>query len=76
MTRGWSGPCGSIGLVATLAATLAGMKLGGMIGWSWWWVLSPIWGALLVYAGLVAVFAVALMTPAGRQWILGKHWED
>ena len=25
---------------------LIGMKLGGVIHWSWWWVLTPIWIAL------------------------------
>ena len=20
-----------------------GLKLGGVIDWSWWWVLSPFW---------------------------------
>jgi len=23
------------------------LKLTGVIGWSWWWVLSPIWMPLL-----------------------------
>ena len=24
-----------------------GLKLGAVIGWSWWWVLSPIWAFVL-----------------------------
>jgi len=38
-----------------------GLKLGGVIGWSWWWILLPIWGALavaIVKAGaLLGLFA-------------------
>lgn len=31
------------------------LKLTGVVGWSWWWVLSPIW----ITAGLMAVvFAI------------------
>jgi hypothetical protein len=28
--------------------TVIGLKLAGVIGWSWWWVLLPIWGCLAV----------------------------
>lgn len=28
-----------------------GLKLGGAISWSWWWVTAPIWGPVL---GVVA----------------------
>lgn len=31
-----------------------GLKLTGHIGWSWWWVLSPIW-IFLGLAGIVLV---------------------
>jgi hypothetical protein len=24
------------------------LKLTGYINWSWWWVLSPIWGGLIL----------------------------
>jgi hypothetical protein len=28
-----------------------GLKLGAVIDWSWWWVLSPIWIAVIVAIG-------------------------
>jgi hypothetical protein len=32
------------------------LKLVGLIAWSWWWVLSPLWiGGILLAAVLVAV---------------------
>lgn len=33
-------------LFLILAAVLAGLKVAGIIGWSWWWVTLPIWGAV------------------------------
>jgi hypothetical protein len=24
------------------------LKLCNVIGWSWWWVLAPFWGAILI----------------------------
>ena len=29
-----------------LAAALAGLKLAGIVAWSWWWALLPLWGAM------------------------------
>jgi hypothetical protein len=34
----------STGFFTSLLTVLfIGLKLGGVIAWSWWWVLSPIW---------------------------------
>jgi len=40
-----------------LAVCFIGLKLAGYITWSWWWVLSPIWGALVFM--VVVAFAIA-----------------
>ncbi len=34
------------------------LKLIGLIEWSWWWVLSPVWIPLLI--GLVIAIITAL----------------
>lgn len=31
-----------------LAILFIGLKLAGYIGWSWWWVLSPVWGTVVL----------------------------
>lgn len=56
---------GGIGFAGLLAILFIGLKLGGVINWSWWWVLSPLWipvaiilalfVIVLIIAGLVAV---------------------
>lgn len=33
------------------------LKLTGVIGWSWWWVTSPLW-IPYVWAMVVALFCV------------------
>lgn len=36
--------------------TLITLKLTGVITWSWWWVLSPMWGGgILVVLGLCSL---------------------
>jgi hypothetical protein len=56
---------GGVGFFTLLAILFIGLKLGGVIAWSWWWVLAPIWIPLL--AGVV-IIAVALAI-AWQRWI-------
>lgn len=45
-----------MGILEVLAIVFIVLKLCGVIDWSWLWVLSPLWAALLGYA--VAILAV------------------
>lgn len=38
---------GQFDLLDALTVAFVVLKLIGKIDWSWWWVLSPVWGALL-----------------------------
>ena len=38
-----SSSSGGIGCAGVLTIVFVVLKLLGMITWSWWWVLSPIW---------------------------------
>ena len=38
-----------------LTITFIVLKLTGVIDWSWFWVLSPVWIAVILYAILIAV---------------------
>ena len=38
-----SGTDSGIGFTGLLTILFIGLKLGHVIDWSWWWVLSPIW---------------------------------
>lgn len=46
---------GGIGFVGVLTIVFIVLKLCGVIKWSWWWVLAPIWISAL---GVVAVALV------------------
>lgn len=62
-----SSSSGGIGFCGMLAILFIGLKLGGVINWSWWWVLAPLWiptaVVLVLLAVILAVWAVA---RAGR----------
>jgi hypothetical protein len=62
----YTGGLGIAGLLTLLFAICKVTGYGQIAGWSWWWVLSPLWiswaivlgVALLIFiiAGLIAVF--------------------
>lgn len=45
---------GGIGFFGMLAIVFIACKITGFIDWSWWLVLLPIWGPLLLF--LVVAF--------------------
>lgn len=50
---------GGIGFGSLLLLTFIILKLVGVIDWSWWWVLSPIWiPVVLLLAVSVLLFVV------------------
>ena len=50
---------GGIGFDSALLLTFIILKLVGVINWSWWWVLSPIWiPVVLLMAVSILLFVV------------------
>ena len=44
----------SISIVTLLTLVFVVLKLTHVIGWSWWWVLSPLW----ISAAIAVVFVI------------------
>jgi hypothetical protein len=55
---------GGVGFCGLLAIAFIVLKLCGVIDWSWWWVVAPIW----IPFALLAVFAVFCVA----MWVLSK----
>ena len=56
MSDSSSSSSSGIGFLGLLTVLFIGLKLTGYIDWSWWWVLSPIWGALGLVLGILGVW--------------------
>lgn len=54
---------------ATLTIIFVVLKLTGLVAWSWWWVLAPVWmpPALAISVGLVVVGGLSLLS-----WIVTR----
>lgn len=58
---------GRIGFVGLLTIVFIVLKLTGVIGWSWMWVLSPLWISFLLALGILAiVMAVGIVVGITR----------
>lgn len=54
----------NIGFLSLLALIFIGLKLAGIgivAQWSWWAVLSPLWGPVVLVLSIMVVYFVALM---------------
>jgi hypothetical protein len=58
---------GGIGFTGPLTILFIALKLTGVISWSWWWVLSPLWiGLALLLAVLVLTLGMFGLAAAAR----------
>lgn len=49
---------GGISFLGVLTIAFIVLKLCGVISWSWWWVLSPIWIPLAFTVGIWIILAI------------------
>lgn len=50
-----------LGIVPTIFLIFLILKLTGNLGWSWWWVTSPLWIFAAIMFTLFAVVGVFTM---------------
>ena len=55
-----------LGFIDALTLIFITLKLIGIIDWSWWWILSPIWIYLLV-AIIIAIILVIVSEIFNRR---------
>lgn len=67
-----SSSSGGIGFCGLLTIVFIVLKLCGVITWSWWWVLSPLWISVVIVLVILAIWiAVILHSDRGSdKWKL------
>jgi hypothetical protein len=61
---------GGVGFFSLLFLLFLGLKLGGVIDWSWWWVTAPLWApaAAVVIIGGIVLIADAIFGDRKNRW--------
>lgn len=67
-----SSSSGGIGFTGALAILFIGLKLGGVITWSWLWVLSPLWLPLAILLGVGIIVLIGAGVAAVLTAIFDK----
>lgn len=60
---------GGIGICGLLGVAFVVLKLTKVIDWSWWWVLVPFWGPLVITLGVLLVVGIVL----GIVWLIRER---
>ena len=63
MAEGKVNVSGGISFGGLLALLFITLKLTGVIAWSWWWVLAPLWipGGIALAILIIVVVAVGIV---------------
>lgn len=56
---------GGISFLTALGLLFIGLKLAGVIHWSWWYVLLPLYGGIVIVVGFLLIAGIiALIASA------------
>ena len=55
-----------IGFAGLLTVAFIVLKLCGIITWSWWWVISPVW--ISVSLVIILLTALGILGAWGSKW--------
>ena len=67
MSRSSTPATGGIGFCGLLAVAFIVLKLCGVIGWSWWWVTSPIWIPFLIIVAIFLIVVACVLISNGKE---------
>ena len=67
MDKNSSGTSGGIGFVGLLQIVFIVLKLVGVISWSWWWVLAPMWISVVFVTIILLIPVIVARKLNGRK---------
>jgi len=75
MSENKSNSSSRVSFLSLLTLLFIGLKLTGYIDWSWWWVLSPLWGGLaLVIAIILITLAIQIVSAVAAYAVRRIHY--
>ena len=58
---------------AYLTALFVALKITGVVAWSWWWVLAPMWMVGIIVAIVIGVVMIIFVRYCLVMWILPEN---
>ena len=49
------------GFLSLLCIVFIVLKLTGVIAWSWWWVLAPVWFPFALFLAIAAIIGICYL---------------
>jgi hypothetical protein len=59
-----------------LALPLIVLKLTGVIAWSWWWVLAPLWIIGIVVLPFLCLLVAGTCWDKRSRWLFGEYQDE
>lgn len=59
---------GGVGFLGLLTILFIALKLTGVIFWSWWWVLSPLWIPWVIVVPILLIAFIFVSIPKKRKY--------
>jgi len=67
---------GGISFIGALFLLFLGLKLGKVIDWSWWWVFSPFWIAIVIFIVVLLIYGISVFIGEKiRLYNSRKRWQ-
>ena len=73
MSESSSSSSGGIGFLGLLAIVFITLRLIGIIDWSWWWVLAPLWAIPAILIAGLLIWVVGAFAWDGWKWLRAKR---
>lgn len=62
-------------LLVVVVVVLAGLKLQGVIDWSWWLITAPLWFGLAIVALIVAIWGLGALLMIGSAYAKNRFYK-
>lgn len=55
-----------LGIVSAVTLLFVGLKQAGLVDWSWWWVVAPLWIASVLFLAILLGVVVSVTWSARK----------
>ena len=73
MVENSKGGSRGVGFFSLLFLLFLGLKLGGVISWSWWWITAPLWIPFLLIILILVLLILSYLKNRSKMAEMAKN---